>query len=310
MTVPLRYPLSALVSFHYYPDPALVARLATGGLRLIGDSGAFSALTSGKPIDVDAYTRWCHAVRPHTTWLAALDEIGNPDVTWQRWRTLTRSGLDTIPTLHYGASPRLMDRYVEHGVDFLGLGGMVGRKGEQQRLMRWTLSMMRYARDTHPQMRFHGWGITHPLLLTNLPWYSVDSSGFGQAYRFGRLKVFDPDRKRMLAAMLDGSDVYRLGPVLRRHYHCTADSVARSTPANRAHLIRVSARGFQLLEDYLRTRHHVTAPTYGVRNGTTGSSVHAVDGTPRNLSVLLGTHVHAAISNEHDHLTRPKEQTA
>lgn len=297
VTVELRYPVSALCSFHYYSDPAVVKRLHDGGLRLIGDSGAFSALTSGKPIDLDAYIRWGHAVLPYTTWLAGLDEIGNADKTWTRWRTTRKAGLDVVPTLHYGATPRLMDRYVEQGVDFFGLGGMVGRKSEQARLMRWALSMMRYARDTHPGVRFHGWGITHPLLLTNLPWWSVDSSGFGQAYRFGRLNLFDPDTKRSHTAALDGSDVYRLGPLLRKHYGTTAKSVERSTAANRPHVIRVSARSFQLLEDHLRLRHRIPPPTYGVRDPMAGTNVHAVDGSVGNLTAMLGTNVHAALAS-------------
>lgn len=295
--VALRYPVSALVSYHYYPDPGKVAGLAAGGLRLIGDSGAFSALSLGKPIDLDVFASWCHAVRDSTTWLASLDVIGDADGSWRNWRALRSAGVQAIPTVHYGCPPRLLDRYVEQGVDFFGLGGMVGRKSEQDRLMRWALSMMRYARITHPQVRFHGWGITHPRLLAALPWWSVDSSGFGQAYRFGRLNLFDPDTKRTHKAALDGRDVYRLAPLLRKHYGTTAKTVERSTPANRAHLVRVSARSFQLLEDHLRARHKVSAPSYGVRNPQGGTNVHAVDGSIGNLAALadpsVGTHLHA-----------------
>lgn len=309
MTGPrLRYPLSALVSFHYYPDPGKVTALAAGGLRLIGDSGAFSALTLGKPVQIDAFAGWCHKVRPHTTWLAALDVIGDADGTWRNWRALRSHDLDTIPTLHYGCDPREMDRYVTEGVDFFGLGGMVGRKSEQARLLRWALGMMRYARDTHPAVRFHGWGITHPRLIETLPWWSVDSSGFGQAYRFGRLNLFDPDRKRNVKVTLDGRDAHRAGGLLRRHYGTTAAEVATSTPANRRLLIRVSGRAYQLLEDFLRDRHRVTPPSYGVRAPTGGTSVHAVDGSIGNLSCLLGTSVHAALSGEHRHLTPPSEE--
>ena len=323
MTGPeLRYPINSLVSFHYYGDPGKVAGLAAGGLRLIGDSGAFSALSSGKPIDRDAFAAWCHAVRPHTLWLASLDVIGNAEASWRNWRALRQAGLDVVPTVHYGAPPTSLDRYVDQGVDFFGLGGMVGRKSEQDRLMRWTLSMMRYARGTHPQVRFHGWGITHPLLLMNLPWWSVDSSGFGQAYRFARLSLFNPDTRRHEKGALDGRDVYRLGPLLRKHYGTTAKAVERSTPATRPLLVRVSARSFQLMEDYLRGRHRVAAPTYGVRGEVAaGTNVHAVDGSIGNLAemarrpvgasvdpVLTGTHVHAVLErgiSERDALSRP-----
>lgn len=301
MTGPdLRYPLSALVSFHYYPRPEQAARLHTGGLRLIGDSGAFSALTLGKPVNLDDYAAWCHAVEPYTTWVAGLDEIGNADETWRRWEALRAQGVESIPTVHYGASPREVDRYVEQGVDLIGMGGMVGRKSEQSRLMRWAIGMMRYARANHPQLRFHGWGITHPALVNGLPWYSVDSSGFGQAYRFGRLNIWNPEKHRNEKAILNGRDVYRLGPLLRRHYGTDPAAVATSTAANRPLIIRVSARAFQLQEDYLRARHHVSAPSYATRDPHAGTNLHAVDGSIGNLAALLG--VHAALSGEHRHL--------
>lgn len=298
----LRWPASALVSFHYYPDPALVARLAAGGLRLVADSGAFSALTQGAPITVDTFTPWAHAVRDHTCWVASLDVIGDPDGTWDNWQALRTQGLDTIPTIHYGTHPKVLDRYAEEGVDFLGMGGMVGRKSEQARLMRWTVQVMRYARDNHPGMRFHGWGVTHPQLVMNLPWWSVDSSGFGQAYRFGRLNLFNPETGKSEKADMDGRDVFRLGRLLRRHYGTTPDALAYSTPANRPHIIRVSLRSYQLLEDHLRARHNVAPPVYGVRHPAgVGTNLHAVDGSAGNLLELThpeDTNVHAAISGE------------
>lgn len=312
MTGPeLRYPFSALVSYHYYPDPEQIAGLATGGLRLIGDSGAFSAHTSGKPINLDTFAAWAHATRDSTTWTAGLDVIGDADGTWDNWQALRSLDLDPIPTVHYGSPPSVLDRYAEQGVDFVGLGGMVGRKSESDRLLRWCLSMMRYARDTWPGMRFHGWGVTHPSLVQNLPWWSVDSSGFGQSYRFGRLKLWDPVARRHQTAALDGREPYRHGALLRRHYSVTPEQVATSTPANRRTLIRVSAYSFQLLEDYLRARHQVTPPTYGLRSPSLcGPSLHAVDGSVGNLSVLCGPSVHAALSGEDLHLTAaPTEGT-
>lgn len=288
MTGPeLRRPLSALVSFYYYPRPADVAQLHDGGMRLVADSGAYSALSLGKTIDVEAFAQWARDVREHVAWVASLDAIGDAAGTWVNWQRLRELGVESVPTVHYGADPRELDRYAEHGVDFVGLGGMVGRKSEPARLMRWALAMMRYARDTHPAMRFHGWGVTHPLLVRNLPWYSIDSSGFGSGYRYGRLNLFDPDTGKLVGATLDGRGAFKVGALLRRHYSVEPAAVATSSGANIDLQLRVGARASQLLEDYLRRRYAVEPPTYGLREPVVGTAVHFVDAALHNMRRLI-----------------------
>jgi hypothetical protein len=281
----LRYPLSALASFHYFPQVELWRKWHAGGLKLVGDSGAFSAL-SGHEIDLGAYEVWCHEVTPYTTWLASLDVIGDAGASWENWQALRSGGLDVIPTVHYGAEARELDRYAEQGVDFVGLGGMVGRKSEVTRLLRWTVAMMRYARDTHPSMRFHGWGVSHPRLLDSLPWWSVDSSGFGQSYRYARLALFNPDTCKTETAAIDGREVYRLGSLLRRHYGVAPEELDRSGPATRQLLVDVASRRAQLMEDRLRRRHAVPPPTYGVRGAEVGTHVHVADASSWNLTAM------------------------
>lgn len=288
MTVPLRWPMSALVSFHYFPNPKHVREFADGGLRLIADSGAFSALSLGAPITVDAFAEWAREVKDHTSWIASLDVIGDPEGTWTNWTRLRDLGVESVPTVHYGAAPAQMDRYAAEGVDFLGLGGMVGRKSEPQRLMRWALAMMRYARTHHPAMRFHGWGVTHPLLIQNLPWYSIDSSGFGTGFRYGRLVLFDPVAGRMLPTVeMNGRASYKLGQLLRTYYDVDPGDVASSSSTNRPLHVRVAARSAQLLEEHLQRRHNVQPPTYAVRDAIVGTAVHIADTGIPNLRNML-----------------------
>lgn len=287
MTGPtLRRPLSALVSFYYYPRAADVAMLHRGGLRLVADSGAYSALSLGKTISVEAFAAWARDVADHVAWVAGLDAIGDAAGTWANWQRLRELGVETVPTVHYGAPPHALDRYAAEGVDFVGLGGMVGRKSEPARLMRWTLAMMRHARDHHPAMRFHGWGVAHPLLVQSLPWYSIDSSGFGSGYRYGRLNLFDPDQRRLVGATLDGRGAFTVGTLLRQHYGVEPAEVARSHGANIDLQLRVAAHASQLLEDHLQRRYAVPPPTYGLREPVVGTAVHFVDAALHNLRRL------------------------
>jgi hypothetical protein len=204
-----------------------------------------------------------------------LDVIGNKDASYDNYRYLRDNGLDAIPTVHYGCDPKELDRYAADGVDFIGLGGMVGRKSEVQRLLRWTISIFKYARDNYPEMRFHGWGITHNQLVMNLPWFSVDSSGFSSSYRFARLALFDSEKGKNIGIDLNGKDVYNHADLLLREYNCDPSDVASSTSETRRQLVRLSMASVQHQEDFLRKRHKVTPPSYGLNDlGGIAPNVH------------------------------------
>lgn len=282
----LEYPVNTLVSFHYFKRVPLDG-FAAGGLRMIGDSGAYSAANLGAPVDLGEFAAWAQRWREQLAWIASLDAIGDAERSWRNYRTLRdRYELDVVPTVHYGSAPELLDRYADDGVDMVGLGGMVGRKGQPRHLMRWCLSMFRYARDHHPEMRFHGWGVTHTMLVDSLPWYSVDSSGAGAAYRYGRAGLYCPDTRKLVQVRMDGRDAYRHAQLLRRHYGLKPSDVAYSKPETLRALVRAAGRSFQLREKALRAKFHVTPPSYGQTSPQVGPNVHMVDAAPKNLSYL------------------------
>lgn len=240
--------------------------------------------------------------------MASLDVIGNPDQTWKNYRRLRhRYSIDVVPTIHFGAVPDLLDRYAADGVDFVGLGGMVGHKSSVDKLMRWTLSVFRYARDNYPGMRFHGWGVTHQKLLSSLPWFSVDSSGIGAAYRYGRAAIWDPRTKTVVSVAMNGREMYRHSDLLRMYYGISPADIAESTVDTRSMIIRTMAKSVQLREDWLRTRHHVTAPMYGLQQTADGNGmhIHYADSNPSHLLIVgltRGPHIHISESPESNYM--------
>jgi hypothetical protein len=303
--VSLIYPVNTLVSFHYFRTID-IEEMKGWGLRMIGDSGAFSAMSTGTPISLSEFAEWAERWQSSLCWVASLDVIGDADGSWRNFEALRARGLDVIPTVHYGADPSALDRYAAEGVDFVGLGGMVGRKSEPQRLLRWCLSMMRHARTHHPEMRFHGWGVTHPELITALPWYSVDSSGFSACYRFGRLRLFDPSSGKNVQVDLDGKQIYKHGELLRRVYGVEPSSVAVSNRDTRRDLVRLSIAAVQKTEIYLRRRHGaISAPRYGITSSEDGGHIHAALGFPGAQATTSvsptdrapGPAIHAAITS-------------
>lgn len=280
--VPLDLPINVLTSFHFYRNTDM-AEMASWGLRIIADSGAFSAANAGAYVDLDAYVEWIQKWRVHLHWIASLDVIGDSSKSWANWRSLKTAGVESVPTIHYPAEPCELDRYVEAGADFIGLGGMVPYKSEPQRLLRWSAQVMRYARHSHPHVRFHGWGITHPSLLLNLPWWSVDSSGYSSAYRYGMLRIWDPDQGRMIGVEVraaGGRDVAAHRRLLADHYGLDDwRRIARSDSTTRRDLIRVSLRALQLAEDFMTRRWQVQPPA-SLRDAPPGPAVHAALGAP------------------------------
>jgi hypothetical protein len=284
--IPLRHPVNTLVSFHYF-EKIDIGEMNGWGLRLIGDSGAFSALSQGTPIDIAAFCDWATRWKESLSWVASLDVIGDAEASWNNYRYLRDRGVDAVPTIHYGEAPELISRYATEGIDFMGLGGMVGRKSEPQRLLRWTLSMFRYARKHHPDMRFHGWGVTHPGLVMNLPWFSVDSSGFSSAYRFGRLSLFNPSKAKTVGIDLNGKDIWKHSDLVRGTYRVDPGKVAVSDRTTRRDLVRLSVASVQKMEEYLQRRHNVSAPTYGIQpDPSPGPRVHAAVGFPGSQATL------------------------
>lgn len=283
--IALTYPVNALVSFHYF-ETEDIAALTRCGLRLIGDSGAFSAASTGTPVNLSEFATWAKRWRKSLFWIASLDVIGDAAHTRRNYEFLRSENLDVIPTIHYGADPSEMDQYAAEGVNFMGLGGMVGRKSEPSRLLRWALSVFRYARRKHPQMRFHGWGVSHPELVMNLPWFSVDSSGFSSAYRYARMTLFDPRSAKRVGIAIDGRDALRHRDLLANVYGVQPSRVVASTTESRRDLVRLSVASMQRQQDFLRRRFQVDGPTYGVTAQVAGPNLHFVDAAKQHLRLL------------------------
>jgi hypothetical protein len=262
-------PRNILVSFHYYAKYNLDKLAAC---RIVGDSGAFTAKAQGIIIENKQLAAWAKVWNHRLAWVAALDEIGNQAATQRNWLELVDTyQVPGVPTIHCGTPVEAMDFYAERGVDFMGLGGMAGKAHTENAQFRWLVKVFKYARDNHPQMRFHGWGITKPRFM-RLPFFSVDSSGWSSSYRYARLALRDPKTFKTVQFQLNGKDVYRTDIVslLRDHYGVNPSDIATSGPQNRALLVRLSALSASVAELEMRSIHRgapVSPPSWGRLGG-------------------------------------------
>lgn len=279
-------PVNALASFHYFSNVDM-AQIASWGIRIIGDSGAYSAAAQGTQVDRAEFYEWARKWKKSLFWTAGLDVIGNDKATYLNWVNAP-SDIRLVPTVHYGVKPDAIDKYVEADVDLIGLGGMVPHKSEPERLLRWCGEMMRYARDKHPQVRFHGWGVTHPRLMMSLPWWSVDSSGYSASFRFGRMALFDtlclPPKRRSVA--LDGKSIAEYATLLKTVYGVDWKRVATSDGTTRRDVGRTSIRTYQLMEQHLRRRFKVSCPESLKSSDDIGPTIFSVATTESDLEMF------------------------
>ncbi len=273
----LRAPFNSLASYYYLDRfvPEMI-NCHAAGVRFIGDSGAYSAMTLGKTIKLEGYMSWLDKIDSYLDWAASLDVIGDAAGTWSNFTKLRRAGHNVVPTVHYGTPATELDRYVGQGCDLVGLGG-VARRRDHQAVLRWLVSMFRYAKDRYPGLRFHCWGTTRRTYMTHLPFWSVDSSIFTAGFRWGRLEIFDEKRGETIKVYLDGSGGHATqGERLRKRFGVTPAELMTSGSWNRKLLIGMAGHCAQDMETYYTARHAATPPASLAHLGN-GTRVHLVD---------------------------------
>lgn len=165
-------------------------KLEAPRIRFFADSGAHTARTMGKSINLDEYGEWLVNVQDCCTLYANLDVIGAPDATRRNQDYLeTQYGLRPIPVFHTGEPFSVLEDYIADGYTYIALGKLLGNS--QKDLTPWIGRCFEVAGDLAV---FHGFGLTVWEQLKRWPWYSVDSSSWVGGVRYGEVRLFDNGR--------------------------------------------------------------------------------------------------------------------
>lgn len=179
--------VNVLVSYGYAPGLNLSAlRRGLGCGRIMVDSGAFSAHTSGKTVTLDGYARhldrwagcWDHAI--------TLDVIGDPVGTHRNTRRLHERGYPVMPVFTLGGRLAEFDAMVRDS-RYVAVGGLVGLSGPTVRAR--IAMLQRRGRDGGGGI--HALGVSSVEHLLAARPYSADASTASSGYRFGTVTVFD-----------------------------------------------------------------------------------------------------------------------
>lgn len=244
--------LRVLLSYWYYKDTDLDAMFAKHFTppypEVFADSGAFSAYTQGATIRVDEYATWLHRHKHLFSTYANLDVIKNAEKTWENQQRLEQQfGLAPLPVFHVLENWSYLDRYIEQ-YPYIALG-VAGTRS--QVYMPWLVQCFKRAQG---KAVYHGFGITTWAVLKSFPWYSVDSSSWGQGFRFGGVPIFDSGSGRFFKIQLGNhQSCYARAALLRSLGFDPADFADRRRN-DRKKICALAALSYIKAEQWLQKR--------------------------------------------------------
>lgn len=159
--------------------------------RILIDSGAFTAFTTGKKIRLEEYVEWCLEFKQKWEPLVRslhffnLDVIGDEEKSDENLAKCERMGLNPIPVFTYQGDVKFLKKYLDY--PYLSFGGLVGKTTKRQ--TEWLdycfKFVSEYRRKNGRLPKIHLLGVTKQPLLERYPVYSCDSSSWVKCLRFG-----------------------------------------------------------------------------------------------------------------------------
>lgn len=159
------------------------------------DSGAFTAFTQGKIIDLDHYIETIKNI-PDIKNYAALDVIGDYKATAKNLSYMESKGLSPIPAFHFGSPKKelltLLDNY-----EYIALGGLVPHAASREKLQAWLDYC--FSIITKRQLRkVHLFGMNSLWTWKRYPIYSADATSWVTGSKFRRIVEFDEKNFQMI----------------------------------------------------------------------------------------------------------------
>ena len=259
--------VNLLITFPYFKGALLkVAIEQHSKVRLVVDSGAFTAWRLGKTVKLDDYCHFLDTL-PIKPWrYFSLDVVGDPGGSMRNYETMLQRGYKPVPIFTRGEDPSVLDDYYKTS-DVVAIGGLVGTKGSQG----FVNGIMKHV----AKRKVHWLGFTNMDYLKFYRPYMCDTSSWESGARFACLNLYvghgqfiaikksefvnKPNDKVINAVKRLGLDPYQLGRTANWHggYSlsrtlCAASAVALSADIERnigtKYFISVAAEiGYNLL---------------------------------------------------------------
>lgn len=171
-----------------------------GKKRIIVDSGAFTAWTRGKVINVDEYLSFLNTYWESIYLCGQIDAIPgdkargatmeqvleSAENTWENYlymRSRMKNPSALLYTFHVGEPLHFLERALEwkdkngKSIPYIALGGMVGKPKEiKKKFLDSCFELIR--KSSNPEVKVHAFGMTDFELLAQYPITSADSTSW------------------------------------------------------------------------------------------------------------------------------------
>ena len=142
---------------------------------------------------VDEYAAFIKKYQNGIDYYATVDVIYDPELTWDVQRYMQEQhGLWPMPVIHYGCDLKWLDRYMEIGHDYIGIGGL-GQTVVVQRFPLWGDRVFKHicpaSNDCKPLIRTHGFAIGTSTLILRYPWRSIDAATWVKMAYYGQIFI-------------------------------------------------------------------------------------------------------------------------
>lgn len=198
--------LNLLVAYPYFSKfVGQAIKQRQHDIRLLIDSGAFTAWKAGKPIALDDYCRFLESL-PIKPWrYFSLDIVGDPHGSMKNYEIMLHRGFSPIPVFTRGECPSVLDDYYRTS-DLVGIGGLVQTPK--------NVSFVKGIISHIAGRKVHLLGFGNHNATAYFKPYSFDSSSWSAGVRFGNITLYD--RNGVWLQKFARSDLPRLSA---RHKH-------------------------------------------------------------------------------------------
>ena len=178
------------------------------GTKVFVDSGAFSAWSRGRKIDIDEYIDYINTNTNELTLFASVDNIPgeltrtptlkekqqSPILSWENYmymRERVKEKDKLLPVFHIGEDFKHLQNMLQatfngHHIPYIGLGGTVGLACTVKE--DWFKQCFKIIQQSsNPRVKVHAFGMTNLEILENYPFESADSTTWLMAAVNGEL---------------------------------------------------------------------------------------------------------------------------
>ena len=213
---------------------------------LLLDSGAFSAKTQKKELNIDEYIDYIKENEGIFTRYFNLDVIGDGAKSYQNFLYMRKRGLDPIPVWHAETEPRYLLFYLER-CDYVAIGAISVMSNE--RTMKSLNDIWwKYLTDKegYPVCKVHGFGLTSILIMRRYPWYSVDSTSWVQFGRYGVVLIPQTRNKGTMYAYDENPHIVTVSLISPRISEASKHIMTVSDDIKEKYIKYIESRGFKL----------------------------------------------------------------